>query len=329
MPNNAKNDNSSVSTDFLPCAAVPTDASSPAAWRKRWKIYWKRPILYLALGWFLIIATASLLGLPRVTAWFCLMVGGAVILLAWMVMAGIGCWRLAKLELELTSKSNLLALGMVGMINLVIFLIIGAVTLIHWQQPPPQWTAVSMHSSHRSTTAEVETRLEEGTSRYWSVAVAALHRYRFGEVQFAGDDLPALAKRTKEFGEAWKVAREASTTSVDPDLVAMVGRHLQLDWEEFEMIAVLYKLQSEQSSTSPDAAAGTKYQSLEDWLAATSDEQIASLPLETQRHLARGLEILEERSLQLREIEIMQARLSERYPDGSFVLPNLDTEQMP
>ncbi len=60
-------------------------------------------------------------------------------------------------------------------------------------------------------------------------------------------------------------------------------------------------------------------------LANLTDEQWESLPAELQEAITDFYELEEARLEQLHEIEIMQARLSERYRDTHFALPKLDT----
>lgn len=164
------------------------------------------------------------------------------------------------------------------------------------------------------------------TLNYWQRGVANLHGTRF-RPPTETESLPEVFERmTRDFRQKIAQARTAATTNVDPELVAMVQRHLEQDDLLLTVLAQIPQLmQTYQVGWGTESAGqrALQWQQFQARLIA-QPELWENLPPEA-RQLIEDVVALEERQqVQLREIEVLQAVLQERYRGVTFPLPSLE-----
>ena len=167
---------------------------------------------------------------------------------------------------------------------------------------------------------------QRATLAYWQTAVANLHQIRFQTPagnEAAGRFVADAFKRLKKLTE---LARAAPTADLDQDLVTMARRHLVVEDRWIQFKADVDELMNRDKIPADTVAVGqriTEWQSIVARIQA-DPSMLDSLPQSPERTLLENaLELEQQRLDQLREIEIMQAVLQERYPRTKFPLPEV------
>lgn len=164
------------------------------------------------------------------------------------------------------------------------------------------------------------------TLNYWQTAVANLHGVRF-RPPTETESLPAVFERlTRDFRQKIALARAAATTNVDPELVAMVQRHLEQDDRLLTVLARIPQLmQTYQVGWGTESAGqrALQWQQFQARLIA-QPELWEKLQPEARQLIEDVVALEEQQQVQLREIELLQAVLQERYHGVAFPLPSLD-----
>jgi site-specific recombinase len=116
-----------------------------------------------------------------------------------------------------------------------------------------------------------------------------------------------------------------SMVDVDQDLVAMARRHLEIDSGFLQLKQKVDDLMKRENIT---ADADTIDARMAEWQKVVTTVQAdpamsEKLPEEARRLLEDVFELEQRRVTELREIEIMQAVLQERYPGTKFPLPEV------
>ncbi len=164
----------------------------------------------------------------------------------------------------------------------------------------------------------------QGTVLYWQTAVGKLHAIRF---QTPPGQEPAeqyyehVAEQLRVGSNA---ARSASTVNVDPELTRMVNNHLAVDNEFLELRQKLTELMQQQHIPIPTDTVDQRMKAAQllVGIVQTNPEIVEKIHSGPERDLIqKGLVLEQLRHVQLREIEIMQAVLQERYKGVPFPLP--------
>ena len=169
-------------------------------------------------------------------------------------------------------------------------------------------------------------RQRQATAAYWQTAVANLHGTRF-RPPTETESLPEVFERlTRDFRQKNALARAAATANVDPELVAMVQRHLEQDDRLLALLAQIPRLmQTYQVGWGTESAGqrALQWQQFQARLIA-QPELWEKLPPETRQLIEDVVALEAQKQMQFREIELLQAVLQERYRGVVFPLPSLD-----
>jgi|GEM_PF-5379365 len=166
---------------------------------------------------------------------------------------------------------------------------------------------------------------QQATLKYWQFAVADLHSIRFGNPSETESAEAYYQRMSRELRQKVKQARAASTTHVDPDLIAMVKRHLELDdriLSSLSQIPRLMKQHQIKRETEPASHGALKWEDILAKLKA-QPELWETLPSELQQLINEAVELEHQEFKQLSEIQIQQAVLQERYRGTMFPLPEI------
>lgn len=163
---------------------------------------------------------------------------------------------------------------------------------------------------------------------YWQTSVADFHQIRFqlpaGD-EHAGKFYEDMFNSLRQLTDRVKAA---TTADVDQDLVAMAIRHLAVEDRMIQFKADVEELMKQENIPAP-AGTDTMDQRMTQWQSIVAridaDPSIFdNLPQGPMRTLLETVFELDQLRLdQLREIEIMQAVLQERYPGTKFPLPEV------
>ena len=164
------------------------------------------------------------------------------------------------------------------------------------------------------------------TATYWQKTVASLHSLRFSP---ASGDEPAGQFYTRlidAYQAAVSRARSASGQNVDQELVEMVTRHLALDDECLELLANVQAIAKARGVPADMTPIGQRAEEGERFLTEFGDdpsrlEDVVDAELLPIAQRMIKVEVI--RFDQLREIEVMQATLKERYRGSDFSLPEI------
>ncbi len=163
------------------------------------------------------------------------------------------------------------------------------------------------------------------TEAFWKEMVAAFHvpRFAFDETKEAETDFVDLL--VFKLRPAIRNMNPTSVDYVDSDLVTMAERHLSADialiehWEFAEHIATKYAVTVDRSTIVKEAL----------WMNQVLEHIVEDDSLETENadqetllFANRLVELKELRNENYLEIEVMQARMQERYRSKAFTLPN-------
>lgn len=164
------------------------------------------------------------------------------------------------------------------------------------------------------------------TSQYWKVAVADLHPYRFGYVEDPHEPASQFYRRMIRNLEAKvQAARSQSTDDVDEDLVEMAERHLAQDEDALRLLKRVHELAEQRGVLDETTSVEQQVAAAEQVATALTDDPglLDQVEDPESRALLEALYDMDVMRLeQLREIELMQARLQERHPLTSFALPD-------
>lgn len=190
---------------------------------------------------------------------------------------------------------------------------------------PPRTSPSQRVSPGNSSNRQSEVNRQQVTLAYWQVAVAHLHATRFQTPSDTESAKEAFERLTRELKPKVQQARAVSTDNVDSDLVAMVKRHLELDDRVLSTLSQIPQLMKQHQIP---VGTETAYQGALQWeeiLARlrAQPELWEKLPPEFQQLVNDIVEIEHQEQEQLREIEIQQAVLQERYPNTKFSLPEI------
>ncbi len=172
---------------------------------------------------------------------------------------------------------------------------------------------------------QARARQLQATMSYWQTSVVNFHHIRF---QLPAGDEPAgkfLEDMFDSLRQLTDRAKAAPTADVDQDLVTMATRHLAVEDRMIQFKAYVEELMKRDNIPAP-AGTDTMDQRMTQWQSIVAridaDPSIFdNLPQGPTRTLLETVMELEQQRLeQLREIEIMQARLQERYPGTQFPL---------
>ncbi len=164
----------------------------------------------------------------------------------------------------------------------------------------------------------------QATVVYWQTAVGKLHAIRF---QTPAGQEPAeqyyehVAEQLRVGGNA---AKSVSTVNVDPELTRMVNNHLAVDNEFLELRQKLNEFMQQQHIPIPTDTVDQRMKTAQllVGIVQANPEVVEKIPSGPERDLIeKGLVLEQLRQVQLREIEIMQAVLQERYKGVPFPLP--------
>ncbi len=176
---------------------------------------------------------------------------------------------------------------------------------------------------------------QQKTERYWKVAVADLHDLRFGlatEVEEDEPPLRALHNIQTAYESKLHFVRVMSIGQVDQDLLKMVEKHSAMDREFLEFVSrmqeELKKMGFSEEYSPPRAQVERGLKILTELQSDPSlleklppkEQDLARISLTMAESLNRQLESAAE---QYHDIELMQARLEGRFPEGDFSLPDL------
>lgn len=166
----------------------------------------------------------------------------------------------------------------------------------------------------------------DATLNYWQTGVANLHGTRF-RPPTETESLPEVFERlTRDFRQKIAQARTAATTNVDPELVAMVQRHLVQDDRLLTVLAQIPQLMQTYQVGWGTGSAGQRalqWQQFQARLIA-QPELWEKLPPEARQVIDDVVALEEQQQAQFREIELLQAVLQERYRGVAFPLPSLE-----
>jgi hypothetical protein len=163
-----------------------------------------------------------------------------------------------------------------------------------------------------------------GTVTYWKTTVHPIFLLKFTPL----DEDASAQVVTEEFANrlvtSMERAKAQSTQNVDSDLVRLVENHLKFDEAILSRIEAFKKDPAQQTPEKRDRRARQKLGEAFDSLLELQSESYDNLPENAQAFLELAAAIRSGHAEHYREIEIMQARLSERYPHQDFSLPNLE-----
>lgn len=167
----------------------------------------------------------------------------------------------------------------------------------------------------------------EATRLYWQVAVSNLHALRFATPSGKQSAAEYAEVYFKELQARASMAKAASTFLVESDLLQMAQRHLAVDEQYLQLKPRLDRLNAELKMPANNATLDEGNSVWQSFLTALQrdPELLTKLPASPERELVeKFLELEQQRSDQLHEIEVMQAVLHERFPEVPFALPSLE-----
>jgi len=304
----------------------PSDAKSEQVNEGRWS--WASVVF----GLFLIVATATLFGLATWLAWWVFAIGLSLVVVTRVVVVcrkrvGSGKLQTATSDSPEPTKEKQSEWGC-GWTILAMIIVAGNIARNHndarrydepWNSPRIYVPAVS----------PVQRGIGVNTSKFWQVAVAGLHQYRF--IAPTGDE-PASQYYERLFTNLLAAVDRANalpTQNVDTELVAMVKRHLDLDDDILAAVSHVWTMMEEQGIPKDLTPIGEQFDTTRKVFADLAIDESAfwqNADEESRRLIASLIELEERRLEQLREIEIMQATLKERYKGQPFALPEFGDE---
>ena len=163
------------------------------------------------------------------------------------------------------------------------------------------------------------------TVAYWQLTVVRLHNLRFDGVPDSPENGMAFMSRfVAQYGQTIPLARAAPTDHVDPELVAMVSRQLKMDEALHEWNKGLLKILEDPALMPAALRAAQDRMSIHELVSQA--QEIAKrddLPDGIKQNLKVLAQFREELDRMLRETELMQATLQERYKfaNSPFPLP--------
>ncbi|MDB5342020.1 MAG: hypothetical protein JWP89_397 [Schlesneria sp.] len=167
---------------------------------------------------------------------------------------------------------------------------------------------------------------KDATLRFWNIAVTNLHSVRFQTP--SGQELAEkyYERMFQQLRQQSEAAKRASTVNVDADLVQMVARQLAVEDELLQLRSQLDEFMKNEKLAPPTDSVDQRM-ALTKLLAESVQANPAVLekipPGPIGEWIKTGLRVEEQRQEQLRDIELMQAVLQERYKGTSFPLPTI------
>lgn len=179
----------------------------------------------------------------------------------------------------------------------------------------------------RRVTPGLKIGQRQPTVDYWTQTVANLHTTRFKVADETEPSSQYYRRYIKQMLQNLSQARMVNTTNVDVDLREMVKRHLDLDQRLTRLLMQARNLGEKMNVADQPTSIGETikrgFQFYEQ--VATDPSKLAGIEDPKVRDLLlRMVELEEARLEQLREIELMQVRLQERYYPGQFPLPDIN-----
>ena len=236
------------------------------------------------------------------------------------------CWWPYAIIAGMVKKKN--TLGVV-----LAFIMVAAIAQQHRdrQNRRPQWSPRTPSQALtprgvRPGSGSTEGARASSTATYWRKTVASLHSLRFSPA--LGDE-PAVQFCTRSIDAhqaAISRARRASSQNVDRELREMVTRHLALDEEYLELATKGLTIANERGAHADMTSIRQRTEEGERFLAEFGDDPTGledAVDAELLPIAQRMIEVEVIRFDQLREIEIMQATLKERYRGSDFSLPEI------
>jgi hypothetical protein len=191
--------------------------------------------------------------------------------------------------------------------------------------PPHTSLRLTVPPPLRSSTTSQQLEQRHTTAVYWKVAVSELHPHRFGFVEDPNEPASQFYRRwVRDLTSKVQAARTQSSENVDKDLVKMAKRHLTQDEEALRLMGLVRELAEARGDFDDTTSVADQYAKGEQLtINLTNDPSLLDQIEDPEsRALVEALYDMDVMRLeQLREIEIMQARLQERYPLTSFALP--------
>lgn len=163
----------------------------------------------------------------------------------------------------------------------------------------------------------------EAVVAYWNSTVAALHRPRFRLESSSLSALDDHQARLREWEEALGKAVSAAPGNVDPELVEALNRHLEVDRRGIDLLreglAIVDRLKARDIELTRLSAIDARLR-----FENATPEELDALPAELKALLERNEQLTVSLNDLLHEVEILQAKLNERYKPARFELPQLD-----
>lgn len=165
---------------------------------------------------------------------------------------------------------------------------------------------------------------------YWRATVVPLYELRFARYVKTNAPVQSMREFQRELQTRLDRIEATSRSNMDQDLVDMVAKHTAMDKEVLELLSECQKevtkigISEGSSPTQEQIEAGLKL--LDDfWADPSFIERLTPelrIQIEYLRIFARYFERIRVITAeQFHDIEVMQARLQERYPGGRFSLP--------
>lgn len=191
------------------------------------------------------------------------------------------------------------------------------------RRPEPWRISVDRNlPSHRKVTTE----------RYWKIAVADLHDLRFGEATENEPPFRELRNFQTKFQARQERIKALSTAGVDQDLVKMVKKHLKIDAEIVDLLTQMRQVAANAGIPEDYVPSQEQVENGLNLLAEVNSDPLVleKMDPKVRKHsqFIRAAANFYEHHLewaveQYHDIELMQARMQGRYPEGDFSLPHL------
>jgi len=201
-------------------------------------------------------------------------------------------------------------------------------------KPPEQERLRPSYVSPQNLLTDTQVLNGQATENYWKVAVADLHRSRFSNLFIEDQNEQAgiyfdrilvdMKFRLQDAQYATNPPVVAFVAGIDGDLMEMSKRHLDYDLEYMKILGELLELyktigvpkDTESIGLRKEQGVDFMLRAIDDpsFLDQISDDKVRSL-------LQRAVELEDLKLGQYREIEIMQARMQERFKENNFPLP--------
>lgn len=172
-------------------------------------------------------------------------------------------------------------------------------------------------------------KIGNASQQYWQTAVANLHSIRFATPSGHESAEVFYERMVAELRQLIDAARSDSTVNVDSELVQMVTRHLAIEDQLLQKKQKMDEFIKREKLPAPKDTVDQRMAITQLLLGAAQDDSdiLKNLPPGPERDfLEYGLQFEHKRLEQLREIEVMQAVLQERYKGVRFPLPAISRQ---